>query len=129
MIDLKKRTITERLIIANSLIAGAIADSDKMGDQFRDEMKKTDDVLLNRNEVIKAVDRHTRDDGTLDDDISCILEEVSPFEPSEPEYEPVTAEDFAKTMSENTLYSFMAWHGEALELMERQGFVICKKTM
>ena len=57
-IDLKKRTITERLIIAESLI----------------------DVLLSRNEVIKAVDRHTRDDGTLDDDISCILEEVSPFE-------------------------------------------------
>ena len=28
MIDLKKRTITERLIIANSLIASAIADSD-----------------------------------------------------------------------------------------------------
>lgn len=48
---------------------------------------------------------------------------------AEPEYEPVTAEDFAKTMSENTLYSFMAWHGKALELMERQGFVICKKTM
>lgn len=48
---------------------------------------------------------------------------------AQPEYEPVKAEDFAKTMSENTLYSFMAWHGEALELMERQGFVICKKTM
>jgi hypothetical protein len=47
----------------------------------------------------------------------------------EHEYEPVTAEDFAKTMSENTLYGFMAWHGEALELIERQGFVICKKTM
>lgn len=45
------------------------------------------------------------------------------------EYKPVTAEDLAKTMSENTLYSFMAWHGEALKLMESQGFVICKKTM
>lgn len=44
MIALKKRTITERLIIANSLIASAIADSDKMVDQFCDEMKKTDDV-------------------------------------------------------------------------------------
>lgn len=48
---------------------------------------------------------------------------------AQPEYEPVKAEDFAKTMSENTLYSFLAGHGEALELMERQGFVICKKTM
>ena len=48
---------------------------------------------------------------------------------AQPEYEPVTAEDFAKTMSENTLYGFMAWHGEALTLMKEQGFVICEKTM
>lgn len=46
---------------------------------------------------------------------------------AQPEYKPVKTEDFAKTMSENTVYSFMAWYGEALELMERQGFVICKK--
>lgn len=31
---------------------------------------------LLREEVIKVVDKHTNDDGTLDDDISCILEEV-----------------------------------------------------
>jgi len=42
MIDLKKRTITERLIIANSLIASAIADSDN--NQFPEDTKKTDDV-------------------------------------------------------------------------------------
>jgi len=48
---------------------------------------------------------------------------------TQPEYEPVKAEDFAKTMSENTFYGFMVWHSEALELMERQGFVICKKTL
>lgn len=64
----------------------------------------------------------------------CILSLQTPgwdfVKPSaQPEYEPVTAKDFAKTMSENTLYGFMAWYGEALELMERQGFVICKKTM
>ena len=34
------------------------------------------DDLINRKEVIETVDRHTRDDGTLDDDISIILEEV-----------------------------------------------------
>ena len=34
------------------------------------------DDLISRKEVIKAVDRHTRDDGTLDDDISVILEEI-----------------------------------------------------
>jgi len=49
--------------------------------------------------------------------------------PAQPEYEPVTAEDFAKTMSVTTAYSFMAWYGTALALMEGQGFVICKKTM
>lgn len=48
---------------------------------------------------------------------------------AQPEYEPVTAEDFAKTMSENTIYSFITWHNKALELMEGQGFVICKKMM
>ena len=32
--------------------------------------------LLCEDDVIKAVDRHTNDDGTLDDDITCILEEV-----------------------------------------------------
>jgi len=62
--------------------------------------------------------------------ISVDLKKIPSVTPSaQPEYEPVKAEDFAKTMSENTIYNFMAWHGEALELMERQGFVICKKTM
>ena len=32
--------------------------------------------LLFEKDVIKAVDRHTNDDSQLDDDISCILEEV-----------------------------------------------------
>lgn len=32
--------------------------------------------LLRDTDDIKAVDRHTRDDGTLDEDISVILEEV-----------------------------------------------------
>lgn len=32
--------------------------------------------LLREEDIIRAVDRHTRDDGTLDNDISCILEEV-----------------------------------------------------
>ena len=37
---------------------------------------KFEDRLLNANEVIEAVDNHTREDGTLDEDISVILEEV-----------------------------------------------------
>lgn len=32
--------------------------------------------LLRDTDVIKAVDRHTREDGTLDEDITVILEEV-----------------------------------------------------
>lgn len=32
--------------------------------------------LLCEDDIIKAVDKHTNDDGTLDDDITCILEEV-----------------------------------------------------
>ena len=31
---------------------------------------------VSRKAVVKAVDKHTNDDGTLDDDITCILEEV-----------------------------------------------------
>ena len=32
--------------------------------------------LISRKAAIESVDRHTREDGTLDDDISVILEEV-----------------------------------------------------
>ena len=32
--------------------------------------------LLCEDDTIKAVDKHTKEDGTLDDDISCILEEI-----------------------------------------------------
>lgn len=32
--------------------------------------------VLCEDDVIKAVDKHTNEDGTLDNDISCILEEV-----------------------------------------------------
>ena len=32
--------------------------------------------LISRKEAIEAVDRHTRENGTLDDDISVVLEEI-----------------------------------------------------
>ncbi|HIZ77399.1 MAG TPA: hypothetical protein H9669_07250 [Firmicutes bacterium] len=32
--------------------------------------------LIDETDVVKAIDNHTQPDGTLDDDISCILEEV-----------------------------------------------------
>lgn len=34
------------------------------------------DDLISRKAVIEAVDKHTREDGTLDEDITVILEEV-----------------------------------------------------
>lgn len=41
----------------------------------------TEDRAISLNAVIKAVDQHTNDDGTLDDDISCILEDLPPVTP------------------------------------------------
>lgn len=40
------------------------------------QVNKMSDDLISKKAVIAAVDRHTREDGTLDDDISVILEEV-----------------------------------------------------
>lgn len=39
-------------------------------------MNKMSNDLISRNAVIEVVDKHTKEDGTLDDDISVILEEV-----------------------------------------------------
>lgn len=44
-------------------------DIEKMQNKFEDR-------LVNVNDVIEAVDKHTREDETLDEDISVILEEV-----------------------------------------------------
>ena len=38
---------------------------------------KVENRLLFEKDVIKAVDKHTKDDDRLDDDISCILEEIT----------------------------------------------------
>lgn len=38
---------------------------------------KVENRLLFEKDVIKAVDRHTKDDDRLDDDISCILKEIT----------------------------------------------------
>lgn len=37
---------------------------------------KFEGMLVNVNDVIEAIDKHTREDETLDEDISVILEEV-----------------------------------------------------
>lgn len=61
--------------------------------------------------------------------VTDVMDVLRNLPPTQPEYEPVTAEDFARTMSENSVYSYMTWYGTALALMERQWFVICKKTI
>ena len=38
---------------------------------------KMENRLLFEKDVIRAVDKHTNDDNKLDDDISCILEEIT----------------------------------------------------
>ena len=38
---------------------------------------KVENRLLFEEDIIKAVDKHTKDDDRLDDDISCILEEIT----------------------------------------------------
>ena len=38
---------------------------------------KMENRLLFEKDVIRAVDKHTNDDSKLDDDISCILEEIT----------------------------------------------------
>lgn len=55
--------------------------------------------------------------------------EISNLPPAHQQYKPVTAEDFAKVMSENTVYQYAVWYGMELALMNKMGFVICKKTM
>ena len=44
--------------------------------EAREKQKPKKMRLLNEKDVIRAVDKHTKEDNTLDDDISCILEEV-----------------------------------------------------
>lgn len=44
--------------------------------EAREKQKPKKMRLLNEKDVIKAVDKHTNEDNTLDDDISCILEKV-----------------------------------------------------
>ena len=86
--------------------------------------------LIDLDTAIDVVVKESQVDGAYGYmDTKSIVNLLNDLPSAQPEYEPVKTEDFAKTMSENTLYGFMAWYGEALELMERQGFVICKKTL
>jgi len=77
----------------------------------------------------KIIERDTSGSNAVVNAMIAWSEYIRTLPSAQPEYEPVTAEDFARAMSETTVYSYMAWYGTALAFMERQGFVICKKTM
>ena len=72
-------------------------------DECEDDYPYND--LISRKAVIEAVDRHTRDDGTLDDDISVILEEVE------------TAFDKEKVIEE-LISEASRWHESGVEFKD-----------
>lgn len=47
------------------------------GKYWLTEVEKPNTNLINREDVIRVVDKHTNEDGMLDEDISVILEEIS----------------------------------------------------
>lgn len=71
------------------------------------------DDLISREAIIEAVDRHTREDGTLDDDITIILEEVK------------TAFDKGRVIEEirNVPYGYynVETENEIVEIVEKGG--------
>ena len=79
------------------------------------------DDLIRRKAVIEVVHRHTRDDGTLDDDISVILEEVETAFDKEKVIEELTAGKFI-TIGGNTVgESVNIRIDRAVEIVEKGG--------
>ena len=77
------------------------------------------DDLISLKAVIEAVDRHTREDGTLDEDISVILEEVKTAFDKEKVIKELEAEiDEAKEYRQE---SAMIAHEIDIEIVEKGG--------
>lgn len=84
--------------------------------------------LISREAVIKAVDRHTREDGTLDEDISVILEEVKTVFDKEKVIEEIKeykedADKWAKKPIENAdeFSTYVDAYKNCLEIVEKGG--------
>lgn len=75
--------------------------------------------LISRDEVIKAVDRHTKEDGTLDDDISVILEEVKMAFNKGKVIEELRKN--SRIFSDSGNYNGAACFDKAIEIVERGG--------
>ena len=79
------------------------------------------DDLISRKAVIKAVDRHTMEDGTLDDDISVILEEVETAFDKEKVKEELTAGKFIIIGGDAVGESVSIRIDRAIEIVEKGG--------
>ena len=88
------------------------------------------DDLISRKAVIEVVDKHTREDGTLDDDISVILEEVETALDKEKVIEELNEKaDYARNRWLNSTKELQTkyWEGkengirEAIEIVEKGG--------
>ena len=77
------------------------------------------DDLISRKAVIESVDRHIRDDETLDDDISVILEEVETAFDKEKVIEELKQISKALLMAEN--FNGAACIDKAIEVIEKGG--------
>ena len=98
---------------------------------MRPEVGRMDD-LISRADAQKASCEFLVEycGGAFDENLqSKMSDRIKAIPSAQPEFKPVTVEEFAKTMSENTFYGYMAWHGEAFTFMKEMGFEICKKTM
>lgn len=97
-------------------------DIEKMKNKFEDR-------LVNVNDVIEAIDKHTREDETLDEDISVILEEVKTAFDKEKVIEKLKDQyNYShKVRSENGNEYFEYWDGrtdsykDAIEIVEKGG--------
>ena len=74
-----KKMLTEKVIKALDIADSAESNQTELKPSYNSV--KTELNLISRQDVVKAVDKHMNEDGTLDDDITCILEEVPPVTP------------------------------------------------
>lgn len=82
--------------------------------------------VISRQEAIDLLKKWSDGYSYIEVETNSAIKAFEEMPPAQPEYKPVTAEDFAKAMSENTIWQFATWYGIALVFMKKQGFVICK---
>ena len=66
------------------------------------------DDLISRQAAIDLLKKWSDGYSYIEVETNSAIKAFEEMPSARPEYKPVTAEDFAKTMSENTLYGYMA---------------------